>query len=423
MRNFFVVGVALTLLGCSKPAAEEEAEPKPVVAVKTAKAETKDLTVTVAASASIFPREQANVTARMTAPIQSVHVTKGALVQAGQSLATLDHRDLDAQLEDARAQLADAQAVLERTQSGTIPADLDQKRGAIQLADAALNQAQQNADRRAQLFKDGAIPQRDLLQAQTDLAQAKTTREVAQRSLDFALSQTNERDIRSAQARVASARAKVTLAETQLQFTEIHAPFTGTVSDQFVFGGDLADTTRPLFQLMDLSVVKARAQVPEDEARGVRQGQGCTFVPVDASLGNFNGSITVINQAVDAQRRTVEVWCQIDNPARRLNGNVFGEVRITVRQISRAVVVPVTALEIQQGQAKGSVLVVDEKNIAHRVEVEPGEKSGDVVQIKSGVKAGDVVVIEGGYALQDGTQVEVAGEKEDKAEDKADDKK
>jgi len=405
MKFLYLLPIALLTFSCSQPAADEEAEPKPVVAVKVAKAGTQDLVVTVTASATIFPREQASVTSRMTAPIQTVRVTKGALVKAGQSLATLDHRDLDAQLADAQAQLADAQASLERTQSGTIPADMDQKRGAIQVAEAALNQAQQNADRRTQLFQEGAIPQRDLLQAQTDLAQAKTTLDVARRSLEIAQTQTNEHDIRSAQARVASARAKVTLAETQLEFTEIRAPFTGTISDQFVFPGDLADTTRPLFQIMDLAVVIARAQVPEEEARSMRQGQHCSFTPSDASLGTFNGSITVINQAVDNQRRTVEAWCQIDNSNRRLNGNVFGEVLITVRQIPRAVVVPATAIEIQQGQTLGTVLVVDDKNIAHRVEVEPGEKASGMVEIRSGVKAGDTVVIEGGYALPDGTEI------------------
>ncbi|MEO5926216.1 MAG: efflux RND transporter periplasmic adaptor subunit [Bryobacteraceae bacterium] len=407
MRLYYAIPFcAMLAVSCSKPA-EEEAEPKPVVAVKVVKAETQDLTVVVTAPATIFPREQANVTSRMTAPIQTIRVRKGEAVKSGQSLATLDHSDLDAQRVDAQAQLADAQATLERTQQGTIPADLDQKRGAIQLAEAALNQAQLNADRRAQLFQEGAIPQRDLLQAQTDLAQAKTTRDVAKRALDFAETQTNDRDIRSARARVDSARAKVTLAETQLQYTEIRAPFSGTISDQFVFAGDLADTTRPLFQIMDLAVVNAHAQVPEDEARSVHPGQGCSFVPVDTSLGTFTGTVTVINQAVDAQRRTVEIWCQIDNPNARLNGNVFGEVHIIVRQISKAVVVPIAAIEIQQGQSMGTVLVVDDKNIAHRVEVEPGEKSGGMIQLKSGVKAGDTVVIEGGYALPDGTAVQV----------------
>ena len=404
---YSIPAIALFTAGCSTaPAPEKEAE-KPVVSVQVAKAETRDLTIAVSAPASIFPREQANVTSRMTAVIQTIHVRKGQLVQANQSLATLDHRDLDAQRVDAQAQLADAQATLEKTQGGTVPADLDQKRGAVQIAEAALNQAKRNAERRTQLFNEGAIPQRDLLQAQTDLAQAQTTSDVAKRAFELAQNQTSERDIRSAQARVASARAKLELAETQLQFTDIRAPFTGTLSDQFVFGGDLADTTKPLFQLMDLAVVNARAQVPEDQSGVIHQGQTCTFAPADTSLGNFNGTVTVINQAVDAQRRTVEVWCQIDNPARKLNGNVFGEVRVLVRQVPKAVVVPLTAIEIQQGQTTGSLLVVDDQKIAHRREVEPGERSGDVIQIRKGVVAGDTIVVQGGYALPDGTEVEV----------------
>lgn len=415
MRLTYCIPVlALLAVGCSSSAPEEEATPKAVVAVKVTKTETKDLTVTVAAPASIFPREQATVTSRMTAPIATIHVRKGQVVQAGQSLATLDHRDLDAQRIDAQAQLADAQATLEKTQGGTVPADLDQKRGAVEIAQANLNQARRNAERRTQLFNEGAIPQRDLLQAQTDLATAQTTYDVAKRAYELAQTQTSERDIRSAQARVASAKAKLELAETQLQFTDIRAPFSGTLSDQFVFAGDLADTTKPLFQLMDLAVVNARAQVGEEEARSVRQGQGCTFVPVDNSLGTFNGSVTVINQAVDAQRRTVEIWCQIDNPAHKLNGNVFGEVRIVVRQIPKAIVVPESAIEIQQGQTTGTVLVVDDKNIAHRREIEPGERSAGMVEIRKGLQAGETIVVQGGYALPDGTSVEVQKESDEK---------
>ncbi|MEO8100383.1 MAG: efflux RND transporter periplasmic adaptor subunit [Acidobacteriota bacterium] len=398
------------LTACSSSEPKEEPETKPVVTVKTAKAEIRDLTVSVSAPATIFAREQANVTSRMTAPIQTLHVQKGSIVRAGQSLATLDHRDLDAQRADAQAQLADAEAALERIRSGTIPADLDQKRGAMQIAEAALNQAKLNAQRREALFKEGAIPQRDLLQAQTDLAQAQTNYDVARRAIDFAQNQTNDRDIRSAQARVDSARARVELASTQLQYTDVRAPFSGIVTEQFVFAGDLADVTKPLFQLMDLSVVNARAQITESDARNVHQGQSCTFASVDDSKKAASGSITVVNQSVDAQRRTLEVWCQIDNPNHTLEGNAFGEVKIVVQRIPNAVVVPGAALEIQQGSKTGSLLIVDDKNIAHRVEVEPGGSGDGMVQILHSVKAGDNIVIEGGYALPDGTQVEIAKE-------------
>jgi len=287
-KSLFATGVfVLCATSCSQKTEEAETEPKPVVAVTTGKVETRDITVSVSGPATIFAREVASVGARLTAPIRNLLVQKGATVRAGQTLAMLDHGDLDAQRQDAVAQVADAQAALERIQAGTIPADLEQKRGAVQLAEAALNQAQQNADRRTQLFQQGAIPQRELLQAQTDLAQAKTSHQVAQRALELAQTQTSERDIRSAQARLDSARARVALVDAQLQFTEIRAPFGGTVSDQFSFAGDMADPARPIFQLMDLSVVVARAQIPESDATGVNTGQSCVFASVDTALGTF----------------------------------------------------------------------------------------------------------------------------------------
>ena len=71
MKLLYTIPVlALLNIGCSKEAAPEEEAAKPVVAVQTAKAETHDLTIYVSAPGTIFPRNQANVTARMIAPIR-----------------------------------------------------------------------------------------------------------------------------------------------------------------------------------------------------------------------------------------------------------------------------------------------------------------------------------------------------------------
>ena len=109
----------------------------------------------------------------MTAPIRELRVKKGDSVHAGEMLAVLDNRDTQAQLEDAHAQLADAEANLQKTVSGTVPGDIERARGQLDMTQAALSQAQKNYERRSQLFKEGVIPNRDLLQAQTDLAQAR----------------------------------------------------------------------------------------------------------------------------------------------------------------------------------------------------------------------------------------------------------
>src|SRR5512133_2506667 len=176
IRSALLAGAALALAGCAK---HEEAPPKPVVAVKVARAETAEVKVSVRAPATVFAREQANVSARITAPIRAMKAKKGDDVKAGQALAELENKDVTAQYREAQAALADAQANLERTAAGTLPTDVERARGQVETTDAALNLAQRVYERRAALFKQGAIPQRELMQSETELAQAKTNAAVS----------------------------------------------------------------------------------------------------------------------------------------------------------------------------------------------------------------------------------------------------
>jgi cobalt-zinc-cadmium efflux system membrane fusion protein len=155
---------------------------------------------------------------------------------------------------------------------------------------------------------------------------------------------------------------------------------------------------------MDLSVVTARAQVPEAQVSQVHAGQACRFFPADASMVPTAGRVTVMSRAVDPQRRTVEVWCEIPNAGGKLRAAVFGDVRIATGT-SNGVVVPQPAVQFNEGTRSGAVMVVDDKKIAHKRDVETGETQNGKVQILKGLKAGETVIIEGGYGLPDGTEV------------------
>jgi RND family efflux transporter MFP subunit len=174
----------------------------------------------------------------------------------------------------------------------------------------------------------------------------------------------------------------------------------------------MAKPDAPIFTVMDLSVAVARVQLPESEAAGVRVGLSCAFTPADAAGTSFDGRISVVNQAVDPARRTVESWCEIPNPKRALRSGAFGQVAIVTGVTPDSVVVPVAAVQFVEGSRKGVVMVAGEKGLAVKKDVETGEVFDGKVQIKTGLNAGDSVIVQGGYGLAEGTGIRVQGDKQ-----------
>jgi RND family efflux transporter MFP subunit len=327
------------LLGC-KASAPDEPEVKPLVTVKVARAVVGELDEKLVVPASISPREKANITSALTAPIRTLRAHKGDQVVKGQVLAQLENRDLVAQ----RGETA-----------------------------AALHAAQVLRDRRQQLYQQGAIPERDLLVARSDLAQSQ---------------------------------ARLERIEAQLHFTELRSPFAGSVTEQFLYAGDMVKPDTPVFTVVDMTVAVARAQVPESQVAGVKRGLPMTFASEASGEEPLTGKVTMVNQAVDPARRTVEVWGELPNPDGRLRDGVFGHVTIVTGRQPRRVLVPQAAVQGSEGAAEGSVMVVDAKSTAHKRTVKILGRSGEQVAV-DGVSAGETVVVEAGYGLPDGTTVKV----------------
>ena len=101
----------------------------------------------------------------------------------------------------------------------------------------------------------------------------------------------------------------------------------------------------------------------------------------------------------------MEVWCEIARPPSSLRAGAFGSVVFETGRLAATVLVPVGALQLEEGTRKGTVLVVDGAQVAHRREVEVGDLVGDKRVVLSGLKPGETVIIEGGYELPDGTKI------------------
>jgi RND family efflux transporter MFP subunit len=244
---------------------------------------------------------------------------------------------------------------------------------------AAVRQAEVLRARRAELFAAGAIPQRELLATETDLLQS---------------------------------RARLERIEATLRFTELRSPFAGVIVDQLLYAGDVIRPDTPVFTVVDVHVVIARAQVPEADIATVHVGQTARFHNDDDPGAALAGRIAMVNQAVDPARRTVEVWCEIDNRAGHLRDGSFGQLEIVTEARRKRVVIPRAAVQFEGKADHGTVLVVDgakDQLVAHHRAVE-AVSTGDpaTVAVLQGLAAGDVVVVGGGFGLPDGTRVQTA---------------
>jgi membrane fusion protein (multidrug efflux system) len=167
----------------------------------------------------------------------------------------------------------------------------------------------------------------------------------------------------------------------------------------------MARPDAPVFTVMDLSVAVARAQFPEERTGDLRIGQECRFASVDAPDLARPGKVTVVSQAVDPLRRTVEVWCEISNGGGAVKAGAFGVVAIITGIHQGAVTVPSEAVQLDPDRKAGVVWTVGADGLAHENHVTTGVISPTSVEIREGVAKGQTVVVEGGYGLSEGVTV------------------
>jgi multidrug efflux pump subunit AcrA (membrane-fusion protein) len=394
--------LAAGLGGCSKTEQPE----KLVVDVHVALVRSSDIPIRIDAPATLFPKQQANIAPQLSARIQSMPVHKGEAVSVGALLVKLDARDAAALAEAAQSSVKASEENLNRTVNGNLPIERERVNGQLESAKAALDQATKVYERRKTLYAQGAIAGRELLQSQTDLAAAKAQFDVAQKSSDLFEQQSGKSAASIANSQLEEARARLRSARVNLDYLELRSPFRGTVTEQFAYPGDIVRVDTPIFTIMDLSTLTARAQVPAEESAGIALRQACTFVSSEGA-GTAQGEVTVVNRAVDLVRHTVEVWCEIRRPSTDLRAGSFGKLAITLRVVQGGLLVPVSAVQLAEGSADGVVNVVDRNNIAHQRTVHTGARIAQDIQIESGLQAGDKIVIQGGYGLPDGTQVRI----------------
>ncbi|HEX9161274.1 MAG TPA: efflux RND transporter periplasmic adaptor subunit [Thermoanaerobaculia bacterium] len=400
------LAIALAFLACHA----NEDEPNVVVSVQVAKAVRGTIANEITAVATLAARREATVSPKIAGVIAQMPLLTNRPVHAGDVLAVLESSDLAAQRAEAQAAVAEAEAALQTTQSGNVPLTNAQDRKAVHEARAALDNARNTLQRREELFKQGGISKKELEASQLAVTQAEDDLRVAEASMNLHGGITNPGDVRVAQARAAQARDHLANLTAQVGYTVVRAPFSGVVTQQFQYQGEMASPGSKLATIADTSALIAKMQVGEETATRLKPGDAVTVLPDDQPGRPFPGTINLVGRAADPQSRSVEVWVAVPNPSGVLRPNGVARVVIAAQSVDNAVIVPSSAVTLDATNGNsGTVMVVDNKSIAHEVHVTTGVRSGGHTQITSGLSGGETVVTEGNYGLPDGTKVVVAG--------------
>jgi len=378
-----------TAQAVADPAAAASAARAGAQTVSVIAAQQRDMPVVVEAAGTVVSLDTVDVRAQVSGSVSDVVVREGQFVRRGDVLFRLDDRAHRADLERARAQLLRDQATL---------ADLNRQ----------LTRAQ---DLRAQNF-------------------------IAQSAVDSVIAQ-----VEAQRAAVAADQAAIRSTEVALSFDTITSPLSGRAGAVVVYRGTLVQPTgNAMVTISQIDPIGVSFTLPEAQlgavlrASGLQQsvtanraaptptGARAASAPASAaaaggtiavSLPNAErtrsdngddmlGRITFVDNAVDTTTGTIRVKGEVPNAAHRLWPGQYVTVRMTLRTIRGAIVIPQNALIIRGTER--SVYVVKADATVEARPVQPRYSAGEVVAV-DGLETGEKVVVEGKQNLRPGSSV------------------
>ena len=350
------------LYGCSKKGIDESSLGPPEVLVTDVIQ--KDVPVIREWIGSLDGSVNADIRARVSGYLVSQNYKEGRLVNKGDLLFQIDPSTYEAAVEQSKSALAQAQA--------------------NQL------QTQQTEDRETRLFEQKVESQ----QNRDNAIQANA----------------------SAKAEVKAQEAMLRQAQLNLDFTRITAPIMGIAGIANPGIGDLVgpSDSQPLTTISTVDPIKAYFSLSEQEylkvASSYEQGRAAGEAPppveivlADGSLYPHQGKFSAVDRDVDQQTGTIRLAALFPNGENILRPGGFVRVRVIVKKINQALLVPQRA--VNELQASYEVVVVNGEGKAEIRLVKPGVRDGSSWVIEEGLHPGDRVVVEGAWRVRDGQTV------------------
>jgi RND family efflux transporter MFP subunit len=299
--------------------------------------------------------------ARTNGYLKRWYVDIGARVAQGQLLAEIDTPEIDQQLEQARADLKNAQANEQL--------------------------AQITATRWQNLVKSNAVSKQETDQAVQDLS--------------------------ARQASVDSMTANVHRLEQLQSFEKVYAPFSGVITARNTDIGALINAgaggvPQELFHMASVNKLRVYVAVPEVNSLAAQTGAKATLTLDEFPGENFEGKIVRNSDSIDAASRTLNVEIDIDNPQDRIKTGAYVFVHLKLPQAAKnstqSLTIPANTLLFR---SEGLRVGVVRNSRAELTPIQIGHDFGSTVEVVAGLQPSDRIIVNPSDSLTSGTQVQI----------------
>ena len=402
-RWWAIAGAGLVLVGVGVWGYRQRPQRRLDIDTLTVPVTARDLSVRVAASGRVEPVQRVNLSPKVSGQLVALYVDQGDVVRQGQVIARMDDRALQAQQQQALANLVQAQARLQELQRGNRPEEIAQGRAQVAAARSRYELARQRRQRNEELWAQGAIAQDTLDAAITEEATAAAALQEAQRRLDVLKAGPRAEAIAQARAQVAAAQAQLRSLQVQLADTVIRAPFSGVITQKYASVGAFvtpssftsATSSATSSSIVALaSTLEVIARVAETDISRIRVGQRVE-IQADAYPGEtFRGQVHLVApEAVVEQNVTFfEVRVRLRTGQDRLRAGMNVDVVFVGETLPRALTVPTAAVVTERG--KTGVLVPDAQGKPKFQPVVLGVTLNEYTQVLRGLRAGERVFVD-----------------------------
>ncbi|MEA5062944.1 MAG: efflux RND transporter periplasmic adaptor subunit [Petrimonas sp.] len=257
--------------------------------------------------------------------------------------------------------------------SGQLLASLDPESYEIakDMADANLNQTQDEYNRLSRMYESKSISESDYVKITNSLK---------------------------------AADAQQRLQNKNLKDTKLYMPLNGVLLKRNAEVGEIINSGMPLFVVSDIYTVKINASVPESELHYLQIGNQAE-VYVSSLASRFEGKVTEIGSAADATTRTFSVKIELKNPRLLLKPGMIAEIQIPTNQTEQSISVPAQSV-LRETNSDTYVFIADTlKNIAVKRNISVGGIIGNNIRVVSGLDEGDLVIVGGQQKLVNGTSI------------------